>query len=553
VSAASTIRKIQKKFDRLEKDNERSKSHAHALKYEELLKERYNDDPEFWTWNPNRALNLQDFDYLFIHRAQFNETISTQLEFIASKITHVKPDGDDGYFKKLEQNVGWTHHITPLVICQVRNVDKLVRCGIWANSKNSRRCHNPDCPCCHWNDDLKVAVEAFGAESGTFARMKASDLTASFLTLSFTTNPNNANSAGRDFQCEDISFDQGEPEYDPYPVRLGLSDDSAVDAWLGYEDAKILGLVAQKAMEKVYGERLFSGYRFKIEGAFKLVPGGANQVNLHAHVVANGHESDPQKVADAIMKEMRRELRRYRKELNGTYHPDVLALRLNSAEELERAIKYSDKVIPFGLIVEEAMNRPEAKQNDGSWERGYLSELRTSLERLINDDLPAIFTGSDDPLFKPLRRRKTIGNMTFNDKGTCIGQEPVWHQKVRRKRADQQRQNRKEKKAERQKIAAEFLDEPVAISEKRRKRKRRRSAGRPEKQFASRSNSHDEHYTNNHVVKKHLSILPKTSQVVRRRWDDSAFEEELRRQLPSNTTAPAKAVGANSANIGIEL
>ncbi len=447
------IREINGRLAKLERSDARARARGYALHYEELLEDKYGNDPDFQAWDPNRALNLQDFDYLFYHRDRYNETIKNQLELISAKITYVKEDGEDGYFHKLERNVGWTKNITPLVMCQVHYVDKLVRCGMWANCKNSRRCHKPDCPCCHWNDFLKVTAEAFGAESGTYSRMQASGLTAFFPTLSFTTNPKNAKCFGRDFESEDISYQPGDLEYDPYPVRLGLSDNDATWPSFGYEDAQLLGMICQQAVEQVYRERLLAGYRFKIEGAFKLVPGGSNQANLHAHIIANGHENDPQVLAEALFAKMKRGLRRYSKHLNRTYFADVLVLRLNTAEELDRVVKYCDKVTPFGLIVEEAISQPEAKRQDGTWDPKYFNELRNALARLVNDDIPAIFSGSGDSLFQPLRRRKACGNMVFNDRGTCIGQEPIWNRSVRRKRAAEQRRNRLERKREQQQKA----------------------------------------------------------------------------------------------------
>ena len=473
------IKDDERAIAKLESKSERSQAHGCALNYEDYLAEKYADDPDFTTWNPNRALDLQDFDYLLIHRNRFSETVSTQLEFIAAKITHIKKDGDDGYFNKLERNVGWTKHITPLVRCQVDYVDKLVRCGIWSRASNSGRCHKPDCPCCHWNDILKVQVEAFGSESLTFDRMQQQGLTPSFITLGYTTNPANSKCVGRDFEDKDISYSGGDPEYDPYPVRLGLSDDDADLPCFGYEDAKLLGIIAQQAMERVYKNHLLAGYHFKVEGAFKLVPGGANRVNLHAHVFANGHEDDPQVLANGLMKEMRRGFRRYKKYLNREYHPDVLVLRLNSAEHIERVVRYFEKILPIGLIVEEAMGRPEAKSADGFWNPEYVEEVKLALMRLVNEDIPTIFSGSSDRLFQCLRRRKSVGNMRFNDRGTCLGDEPFWHKKLRRKRAKLQREKRLQKKKQKDQMEAESRRVRRRTPHRRRTSARRRSKTTP--------------------------------------------------------------------------
>jgi hypothetical protein len=158
------IRDEERELAELERATEKGKAKSGAFAYEDELAERYGDDPSFNTWDRNRALDIQDFDYLFWHRERFNERLRTYLEIIATKITHINRDGDDGYFNKLERNVHWTRHITPMLFSQYAYLDNLVRCGIWAHSENSRRCHKTDiCPYCLWIDILNVRVEAFGS------------------------------------------------------------------------------------------------------------------------------------------------------------------------------------------------------------------------------------------------------------------------------------------------------------------------------------------------------------------------------------------------------
>lgn len=453
----SHLRDEDQLLAKLNSSSEKGKARCAAFSYEDLLSDRYRDDPSFQSWNRNRALDLQDFDYLFWHRSHFDERIRTHLEIIAAKITHIRADGEDGYFNKLEHNVDWTKHITPLLFSQYAYLDNLVRCGIWAHANNSRRCHKPDfCPNCHWNDILKARVEAFGKDSGTFQRMQSQGLTATFSTLSYTTQQANSKSVGRDFKGERIKVSGGSPEYDPYPVCLGFDDCDTTLPWMGYQDAKLLGLIAQQAMEHTYREKLLAGYHFKIEGAFKLVPDGANRINIHAHSVANGPADNPQFLADALFKQMCRGLRCYRKHLRGYYYPDVLVERLESASDFQKCICYSEKVIPIGLIVGEAMGHPEAKLSDGRWNLEYISEVQTALMRLVNDDIPAILTTLKlGRLFQNLRRRKTVGNFTFNDRGTCIGNEPNWHKKVRRTKAKRDRATRLRRKARALKDASE--------------------------------------------------------------------------------------------------
>jgi hypothetical protein len=446
--------------------SEQRRAQAVAADYEALLEQRHAGDLGFFTWNSNRSLDFQDFDYQFYHRINFSEAVRTQLEYIAAKISYTRRDGKPGYFNKLERNIGWTRGIAPLVRCRVNNAEKLVRCGLWSSARNSGRCHLPDCPYCHWVDVLHVKIQSFGADSGTFERMQQADLTATFITLGYTSNQANSKKIGRDFANRDISHLRGSPIYDPYPVRLGLDDDDGDCAFLGYQDAKLLGIITQTAVEKVYKKRLLAGYHFKIEGQFKLVPGGANRVNLHAHIVANGYES-PQTVADALFVEMKTQLYRRRKHLNGKYFADVQVLRLNSAQELARVISYSDKPIPFSRIVEEAMTSPEAKRADGSWDPAYVDMIQTALVYLVNDDIPSMFSGSMDRLFKCLRRRKSAGNMRFSDRGKCIGDEPNWHRKIRHKRAKWQRDARLKAKARELEVEVS----PAAVQSTQRKRR----------------------------------------------------------------------------------
>jgi hypothetical protein len=445
----SQIREDERLLANLESSIEDGEARGAALSYEDVLEERYKDDPSFKVWDRNRALDFQDFDYLFWHRDHLSEHIRTYLEIIASKITHITRDGNAGYFNNLETNVGWTPHITAMLIAQNPYIENLVKCGLRTHSSNSGRCHKLDyCPHCLWSDILNVRMEAFGENSGTFERMQAESLTPFFITLAFTTQHANSKCVGRGCHKEKIVFRGGSADYDAYPVCIGLDDNDGTAPWLGYEDARLLGLIAQAALEKVYKEKLLAGYFFKIEGAFKLVPNGANRVNLHAHSIANGLDDDPQALADALFQLMRKGLSRYRKLLHGQYFPDVLVETIESASDLEKCIRYSEKIIPIGQIVEEAMGQAETKLSDGRWNEEYVSEVQTALLRLIHDDIPAILnTPKFGKPYKLLRRRHTVGNFKFNDKGTCIGKEPKWHKKQRRKKSEKDRETRKKRLA----------------------------------------------------------------------------------------------------------
>jgi hypothetical protein len=107
----------------------------------------------------------------------------------------------------------------------------------------------------------------------------------------------------------------------------------------------------------------------------------------------------------------------------------------------------SRKVVPIGRIVDEARNRPEAKNPDGTWTPGYAAKLEHLLSSLVDDLTDNLFGSFGlDTATVTLRRRKTTGNMVFNDKGTCIGVEPDRHARLRRKNAKKAKDARQRKK-----------------------------------------------------------------------------------------------------------
>ena len=85
--------------------------------------------------------------------------------------------------------------------------------------------------------------------------------------------------------------------------------------------------------------------------------------------------------------------------------------------------------------------RPAA--TTGVWDAAHVIGLERVLCQLLNEDIPNVFTKFryDEELLY-LRRRKTVGNMTFTDSGTFIGDEPGWHKKVRRKRSEAEKEKR---------------------------------------------------------------------------------------------------------------
>jgi hypothetical protein len=445
----------------------KSRAKSSAFKYEHLLEDHYADDPSLFQWDENRSLDRQNFDYLFYHRAHFKPWARTCLEIIASKLTHVTQDDEDGYFKKLARNVGWVEHITPIVFGAYRYMDQVVRCGMWSSASNSRRCHKPDlCPLCLWNDHLKVLVQAFGERSGAFARAQA----WWFLTLGFTSNRNNSKWVVKDFDPQVPDPGDGDRGYDPYPVELAQEA-----PYIGYTDARILGLIIQEALDELYQSGLVDGYRDKLEGAFKLQPRTDTRMNIHGHAIANGSETNPNFIAEQLYALMQQGLRKYRRHLCHDYYPDVQVCPLTSAQDLERCVIYCEKIVPVARIVADAMDRPEAKREDGTWNPAYVIGLETKLCQLLNEDIPNVFTKFRyDQELLYLRRRKMVGNMTFNDSGTCIGTEPHWHKKARRKRSKDQKEKRDKLRQE----EAEAKKNGALVTEHKRQKRTRKNPRR---------------------------------------------------------------------------
>ena len=401
-------------------------------------------------WCPGREQDITDFDYLFHHRERFGEQLQEYLEIINAKINHVKTDGTPGYFNKLETNVGWKRHITPIIFSRSELADKLVRCGLWANAKNSRRCHERElCANCLWNDVLCTLYQAYGVDSGSFAKARAWHL----ITIGWTTNPDNAKCISLEYSREDLTPPAADRGYDPYPVVLGYDDYDPDLPWLGYEDGRRLGVIMQEAVKSLKKQRLIDGFHSHHECDFRINPGGANRLHFHDHSVVNGVEDNSQFLAESTLKAVNEGLWKFgHKQLNQRFYPDIHVRRITDAEHLQHAICYTEKVIPIQHIVSDALGRPEARQPDGHYKPVYTDKVMTSLARLLDDDIPALYTGmkTGDGLPK-LYRRYSGGNMRFGNRGTCIGWEPPRHVLQRHERAAHTRKSRRKDKQERAK------------------------------------------------------------------------------------------------------
>jgi hypothetical protein len=195
-----------------------------ALEIEIKIREGIQPGDPILVWDANRALDRREFLYQFLHRRNFSKRIQQHLEIVMAKINRVCKNGTPGFFNKLEQNIGWSEFITPLIFTGGNYLDKIVRCGLWVNEHNSRRCHKDAiCPNCNWNDFLKTYHYAFGERSGAFHRARL----WLFLNLSFTINPANSKCVYRNLTKEDLQIhrDPSNPGdlgrgYDPRPIQV---------------------------------------------------------------------------------------------------------------------------------------------------------------------------------------------------------------------------------------------------------------------------------------------------------------------------------------------
>ena len=152
-----------------------------------------------------------------------------------------------------------------------------------------------------------------------------------------------------------------------------------------------------------------------------------------------------------------------------------------------QALLYSEKPVAVAEIYAEAMSRPQARRADGTWNQTHANSVWNSLSHLLTWDIQHIFTRFKlDQETMWLRRRKTVGNMTFSERNTCIGSEPEWHVKKREKSAKATREARLRRKQEAEEAAArgEVVLQP--IKQKRTRKNPRRLArslqNRPAKQ-----------------------------------------------------------------------
>jgi hypothetical protein len=308
-----------------------------------------------------------------------------------------------------------------------------------------------------------VLVQSFGVKSGAFGRSACWSL----ITCGFTTNPANAKAVGRNLGEDDFHHVRGDDYYDAFPTMLGNEDENPDDFSDGYQDARILAAIVQEALDELYHCDVVDGYRNKIEGAFRIKPNarppmpdspqaGPLYVNMHGHAIANGGETNLQFIADTLAQLMEAGLQKFKEELLGDYHPDVLVLGIPSAEALVACTVYAEKVVAVEAIVKDAMLKPGATLESGQPNPQYVKALDESRNQLLDGHIPNLFGQfSLDDETRWLRRRKTVGNMQFRDGYTFIGREPNWHKEMRHKKAKALKDKRAKAKTRRSGKAAQ--------------------------------------------------------------------------------------------------
>lgn len=177
--------------------------------------------------------------------------------------------------------------------------------------------------------------------------------------------------------------------YDPAPVRLG--DDTGDLSGLGMDEARTLWSICQGAVESLY-QTTVAGYKTKLEGMFRIYPDGM-RVLPHLHGLANTIvETDGKHIARSLYDEMQAGLEEKREMLDGQFYPDVHVFQISDSIALEKCFVYCEKVVPIGLIVAEILKAPEAKMPDGTWNDGYVNNLKAQLTSFVQDFTDCLFT-----------------------------------------------------------------------------------------------------------------------------------------------------------------
>lgn len=397
-------------------------------------------------FDPQRLRDITDFDYRFRHRARLAKQVANRLEHVAAKLMYTKRDGGIGYFGRLVEN-GIDYKSEASVVASLRApwADAYCRCGIWTRGyggpRNSGRCHHHQfCRLCSWMDYGKLIKDSFGAHTGTFSRALRRGVRFHAVHLSVRDNPANASAIGRELFDSNLRTEMGAHHelYDARPVEIDGTDGN--DDITGLLTCQYCFLACSTALRAAYHRGLVSGIKSRIEVAIDLCP---TRALPHAHAIVTAPSSmDPKTLAENLKEQMDAVLVAHAGSLQVPLFASVRVYTIGSAEHLEKAALYLEKVIPLGLIVKGALSRLEALAAGGRPEEEMRSGLEHGLENL-SDQLDSITTGfrahGDD--LQAVRTRLSLGNLRFGK--ACLLDEPEYHRQYRLKKAAQQRAKRK--------------------------------------------------------------------------------------------------------------
>ena len=276
----------------------------------------------------------------------------------------------------------------------------------------------------------------YGVESGSFTRGR------NWFAIHLSVRDSKANSRaiGRQLEPEDYDLlnDNGlySERFESRPVPLEGDED-----FTGIQTCRLAFLAAQTALDTLYNRGDLAGFRQKLEVALSLCP---TRGLPHAHAVADSGETNPQYLADELFSEMQKTLALHRAEMSVDLYPSVRVFAIPSPTDLLRCIRYLEKIIPFGLLTEEVLNRDGTQDPDGLPNHRVFKQLESSLLNLP-DQLKQLSGGfrAYQSMFYWLQRRRSLGNMRCGKH--FVGLEPDWHRWQRQRNALKQAERRARK------------------------------------------------------------------------------------------------------------
>lgn len=414
-----------------------------ARRYEQGLVAGADDGDDL---DVNRLRDLTDFDYRYRFLDELPAFVRRRMMVAAAKMAWVKDSGEHGYFHKLIDNeIDWKSDISVIASIDQPWAEAITYCCIATKGhgkpRNSGRCHDHDlCRCCCWMDYGVKLKDSMGTDSRTFERAARRGLSFFAIHISVRDHAENARAEGRDIRKED--WDGTRPDgfyamrYDPRPVRLFFDGSLDTD---GIHTCVYVFRAAQLALKTAYKEDLLRGLKSKAETALSLMP---IRGLPHLHAVANGPVDDPQHLADELKADVDRHLEEYADRMQRRLWASVRVFRLGSAEDLERAALYLEKVIPVGELTKAALAQDAARRPDGTWENDFLRDLELELASLhdLAYRLRAHYK-RHGPEFKGITRRASRGNLRHGKKS--ILRETLEHAAYRNKKAKELKARRR--------------------------------------------------------------------------------------------------------------